>query len=193
MKYALIIILSLFFAGCSSDSDVKAETTETYGTMAINITIGGTTQRVKLTDNVATQALVAKLKDGPVTVSLNTNGDFEIWGALGWSLPTANEYINAQPGDVLLYGGSNICIFYGSNAYSYTRLGKIDGLSAAALKAFLKGGQSNISVTLSLPETSGISQGKALKKETDSYSLDGKRTQHPAKGIFIKNGRKVIL
>jgi hypothetical protein len=119
--------------------------------MTINITIDNVTHEVKLVDNAATQALYAKLKEGSVTVSLNTNGDFEIWGALGFSLPTTNEYINGQPGDVVLYSGSNICIFYGTNSYNYTRLGKIDGLSADELKTFLKGGQNNISVKLSLP------------------------------------------
>ena len=119
--------------------------------MTINITIGNVTNEIKLVDNVATKALFTKLQEGPITLSLNTNGNFEIWGALGFSLPTANEYINGQPGDVVLYSGSNICIFYGTNSYSYTRLGKINGLSADELKTFLKGGHNNITVKLSLP------------------------------------------
>lgn len=116
----------------------------------INITIDGNTQTITLVENAATQALVERLKQGPVTVTLNNNGDFEIWGSLGFSLPTSNEQINAQPGDVILYNGSNICLFYGSNSWSYTSLGKIDGLSASQLRIFLKAGSNNISVTLSL-------------------------------------------
>ena len=161
MRNFLLTLIVLIFACCSSDNvilaepisanEIKKETKESSITMTINITIDNVTHEVKLVDNVATQALYAKLKEGPVNISLNTNGNFEIWGALGFSLPTANEYINGQPGDVVLYSGSNICIFFGSNSYSYTRLGKIEGLSADELRTFLKGGQNNISVKLSLP------------------------------------------
>lgn len=75
------------------------------------ITIGGMTQKVTLVNNAATQALVAKLQQAPVTVTLNSSGGFEIWGALGFSLPSNNQQITAQPGDVILYSGSNICLF----------------------------------------------------------------------------------
>jgi len=120
------------------------------------ITIDGQTQPVTLVDNAATQELVSKLQQAPITVTLNSSGGFEIWGALGFSLPTSNEQINARPGDVILYNGSNICIFYGTNSWSYTRLGKIDGLSESELRTFLKAGESNISVKLSLSNTTGI-------------------------------------
>lgn len=119
-------------------------------TQKMNITIEDRTVTVSLVNNKATQALVAKLEQAPVTVTLNSSGGFEIWGALGFSLPTSNEQMNAQPGDVVLYNGSNICIFYGSNSWSYTRLGKIDKLNTSELKSFLKGGENNIKVTLSL-------------------------------------------
>ena len=104
-------------------------------------------------DNAATRQLVAKLQEASVSITLNSSGGFEIWGALGFSLPTSNEQINAQPGDVVLYNGSNICLFYGSNSWSYTRLGHIDGLTDGELKTFLKAGESHINVTLSLTET----------------------------------------
>ena len=120
------------------------------------ITIDGVSQSVTLEDNTATEALVSKLQDGPVTVTLNSSGGFEIWGPLGFSLPTSNQQITAQPGDVILYNGSNICLFYGSNSWSYTRLGHIDDLSESELRTFLKAGESNIIVTLSLSiETTG--------------------------------------
>ena len=71
-------------------------------------------------------------------------------GAVGFSLPTSNEQVNAQPGDIVLYNGSNICMFYGTNSWSYTRLGHIDGLSESELRTFLHAGENNINVTLSL-------------------------------------------
>ena len=82
----------------------------------VYITIDGRTESITLADNNATKALVARLQEAPVTITLNSSGGFEIWGALGFSLPTSNEQINAQPGDVILYNGSNICIFYGTNS-----------------------------------------------------------------------------
>ena len=130
--------------------DLPEIKTPTNMTQKMNITIEDRTVTVSLVNNKATQALVAKLEQAPVTVTLNSSGGFEIWGALGFSLPTSNEQMNAQPGDVVLYNGSNICIFYGSNSWSYTRLGKIDKLNTSELKSFLKGGENNIKVTLSL-------------------------------------------
>ena len=194
MRHFLLTLVTMLFACCSSDHETQAETLQATSDMTMNITIGGVTQTVTLADNAAAQALVAKLQDGPVTLSLDTNGDFEIWGSLGFSLPTSNEHISAQPGDVVLYGGSNICIFYGSNSYSYTRLGRIEGLTASELKAFLKGGQSDISVTLSLPSGTTAVQHVGTTVEDDAYyTLSGRKVEHPSHGIYIRNGQKVIL
>ncbi len=167
MKHILLLLTALMLSCCSKEDDVLAQNiqtptnmtqnTQTTTTMPQNteaqkmyITIDGKTESVTLAENSASEALVAKLQQTPVTVTLNSSGGFEIWGALGFSLPTSNEQINAQPGDVILYNGSNICIFYGTNSWSYTRLGKIDNLTASELKAFLKAGESDISITLSL-------------------------------------------
>lgn len=158
------------------------------------ITIGGQTQSVTLVDNDATRELVAALQSAPITVTLNDN-NFEIWGALGRSLTTKNEQMTALPGDIVLYNGSNICIFYDSNSWSYTRLGHIDGLSESELRTFLKAGQNNISVTLSL--TSGTTAIKSVNgnrlENGEYYSLNGVKVENPSKGIYVKNGKKVIL
>ncbi len=160
----------------------------------IYITIGGLTHSATLVNNSATQTLIEKLKNGSVTVTLNSSGGFEIWGALGFSLPTSNEQVNAQPGDVILYNGSNICMFFGSNSWSYTRLGRIDGLSESELRAFLKAGESNISVTLSLTNiTTAIPQVRSMAGQDACYSLNGMRADNTSKGIYIKNGKKIVL
>ena len=160
----------------------------------IYITIGGQTVSATLVDNAATKALVEKLQQAPVTVTLNSSGDFEIWGALGFLLPTSNQQMTAQPGDVILYSGSNICLFYGSNSWSYTRLDKIDGLSENELRTFLKAGENNISVTLSLTNTTGIeSPSHFSSREGSIYSLSGVKVINPSKGIYIQNGKKIIL
>ena len=158
------------------------------------ITIDGQTKSVTLVDNAATRALVEKLQQAPVTVTLNSSGGFEIWGSLGFSLPTSDQQMTAQPGDVILYNGSNICLFYGSNSWSYTRLGKIEGLSESELRSFLKAGNSNISVTLSLSSgTTAINEIRGTTAKDTHYSLNGQRVANPSHGIYIKNGNKVVI
>ena len=181
----------MLFCCCSTDSDVNAQNME----QKMYITIDGQTQSVTLVDNVATQELVAALQNAPITVTLNDN-NFEIWGSLGRSLTTKNEQMTAQAGDIVLYNGSNICIFYASNSWSYTRLGKIDGLSDSELRTFLKAGKNNIKVTLSLTKPTGIkgiSSTPSTKGEETYYTLNGAKVSNPSKGIYIKNGKKVIL
>ena len=184
-----MVLAALLVMSCSRD-EIQAQTTN-YETMTTKmyITIDGRTEAVTLTNNSATQTLVAKLQEASVTVTLNSSGGFEIWGALGFSLPTSNEQINAQPGDIVLYNGSNICMFYGTNSWNYTLLGKIDGLSESELRTFLKAGESNISVTLSLSNTTGISQIKADGSKSRAYTLSGTLAQVGHKGIIIKNGK----
>ena len=191
MKQILMFLAAMLLCCCSSDSEAMAQTME----QKMNITIDGQTQSASLEDNAATRALVEKLKKAPVTVTLNSSGGFEIWGTLGFSLPTSDQRITAQPGDVILYNGSNICLFYGSNSWSYTRLGRIDGLSESELRTFLKAGKSNINVTLSLASgTTAINEMQNHPEEDESYySLNGQRADNPSKGIYIRNGKKVIL
>ena len=158
------------------------------------ITIGGQTQGVTLVDNAATRALVEKLRQAPVTVTLNSSGGFEIWGALGFSLPTSNQQTTAEAGDVILYNGSNICLFYGSNSWNYTRLGKIDSLSESELRTFLKAGESNISVMLSLnSDGTAVRQIKGSEDKAEYYTLNGQRVENPTKGLYIRNGKKIAI
>ena len=125
---------------------------ETNTTMleTIKITVSGKTLPVKIEDNEATKALVAALSEASITYEAHDYGGFEKVGPLGLTLPANNSQITTQPGDVILYSGNQIVLFYGSNTWSYTRLGKIQYESLDELKSFLKAGEGNISVTLSL-------------------------------------------
>ena len=189
MRQILSFLAVVLFCCCSTDNEVKAQTTMDK----MYITIGGQTQSATLVDNEATRELVATLQNAPITMTLNDN-NFEIWGSLGRSLATNNEQMTAQPGDIVLYNGSNICIFYASNSWSYTRIGKIDGLSESELRTFLKAGESNISVTLSLSSGTtairSLTPNSSSKDEGNIYSLNGVRVNNPSKGIYIKNGKK---
>jgi hypothetical protein len=116
----------------------------------IKITVSGKTLPVKIEDNMATKALVEALRGSSITYEAHDYGSFEKVGPLGLTLPANNSQITTQPGDVILYSGNQIVLFYGSNTWSYTRLGKIQYESLDELKSFLKAGEGNISVTLSL-------------------------------------------
>ena len=175
-----MILAALLVMSCSRD-DIQAQPTN-YETMTTKmyITIDGRTEAVTLTNNSATQALVAKLQKAPVSITLNSSGGFEIWGPLGFSLPENDQQTTAQPGDVILYNGSNLCLFYGTNSWSYTRLGKIDGLSESELRTFLKAGESNIGVVLSLDNSTAIKEVKSNGAEDGTYySVNGQRVQNP--------------
>ena len=116
----------------------------------IKITVSGKSLPVIIEDNAATKALVAALRESSITYEADDYGGFEKVGALGRSLPTSNAQISTQPGDVILYSGNQIVLFYGTNSWSYTRIGKMDYGTLDELKSFLKAGQGKISVILSL-------------------------------------------
>ena len=116
----------------------------------IKITISGKTLPVKLENNKAARALVEALREAPVTYEAHDYGGFEKVGPLGRSLPSSDTQITTQAGDVILYNGDQIVLFYGSNAWSYTRIGKMQYGTLDELKDFLQAGQGNITVTLSL-------------------------------------------
>ena len=162
--------------------------------MKINITIEGKTMPVNLVDNEATRTLVSTLQESPITYEANDYGGFEKVGGLGRSLPTSNQQITTMAGDVILYSGNQIVLFYGSNSWSYTRLGRIEYQSLDELKSFLKAGQGRISVTLSIAETTGISDVRSKMDDVRSaaYMLDGRRADASTRSIVIQNGKKYI-
>ena len=100
-------------------------------------TIGETELTASLVDNSATKALVEKLKTNSITIDMSDYGGWEKVGEFGFSLPTSNSQITAQPCEFVLYQGNQLVIFYGSNNWSYTRLGKFDNITQPQLKEIL--------------------------------------------------------
>lgn len=74
--------------------------------------------------------------------------NFEKVGALGHTLPRNDESITTQAGDIILYQGNQVTIYYDTNTYSFTRLGKIEGVTQDEMKSVL--GSGNVTVTLSI-------------------------------------------
>ena len=156
--------------------------------------VGGNTMTATLTDNEATRELTKLLEHSDLTIRMSDYGGFEKVGALPQSLPTSNTQVTTVPGDIMLYQGNQMVVFYGSNSWSYTRLGKIDGATVSNLRQFL--GNGDITLTLSLESSAGIEDVTAdANKEEAVYDLNGRRiTKKPlAPGIYIINGRKTIV
>ena len=105
----------------------------------IYISVNNKKLEVALVDNSATKALVEKLSTSDITVQAEDYDNFEKVGSLGFSLPTSDERITTKPGDLMLYNGSNITLFYGENTWSYTKLGHINA-SQSELKSILGSG-----------------------------------------------------
>ena len=116
----------------------------------IKITVSGKTLPVNIENNDATKTLVEALREASITYEARDYGGFEKVGALGRSLPASDTQITTQAGDVVLYSSNQIVLFYDSNTWTYTRIGKMQYKSLDELKSFLKAGEGNISVTLSL-------------------------------------------
>lgn len=153
--YALwAVVLVLCLAACSTASHPSPTSTispepkedTTVDTHTFYLTVEGVTFPATFADNQGAEALADLLTDGPLTLSLEDYGGFEKVGSLGQSLPTSNTHITTQSGDIVLYQGKQIVLFYGSNAWSYTRLGQVTDLTGwqEAL------GHGDVTVTLSL-------------------------------------------
>lgn len=161
----------------------------------VMLSTGGRTKSAILTENEATHKLVELLSDGPITIGMEDYGGFEKVGALPESLPTSNSQITTEPGDIMLYQGRNMVIFYGNNSWSYTRLGKIEDATASDVREFL--GSGSISLTISLEGSSGVHDpmGSVGEEEDVVYDLNGKKITHRplTPGIYIINGRKKLV
>ena len=153
---------------------------------------GNCFRNCSMVSNSSTEALVAQLQKGDITYEAHDYGNFEKVGALGYTFPQNNTQITTEPGDLILYQGSNLCIYYDTNSWNFTRIGKLDNMTQADIKTWVNAGGDNVSVTLSISQPTGISQVKADDITSKAYSLQGTLAQAGHKGIVIQNGKKII-
>ena len=90
-----------------------------------------------LTNNSSATAFYELLKKGPLTVDMRDYGSFEKVGSLKTPLPRNDTQITTTAGDIILYQGNQITIYYDTNSWNFTRLGKVDGVTQAELKKIL--------------------------------------------------------
>lgn len=164
-----------------------------YSQTKIQLTVGDRTMTASLVDNAATGELHSLLQQGPITIQMSDYGGFEKVGALPRSFTTSNSQITTEPGDIMLYQGNNMVIFYGSNSWSYTRLGKIDGATASTVRQFLGTGNISLKISLDASDLNNIS----TNGETDEtvHDLNGKliKTRPLSPGVYIINNQKTLI
>ena len=85
---------------------------------------------------------------GTITIDMSMYGGFEQVGPIGSTLPSNDEQITTESGDIVLYSGNQIVIFYGSNSWAYTRLGKVKDMSASELEGLLGNGDVTLTITI---------------------------------------------
>ncbi len=116
--------------------------------LKMRVQVGESTFSATLKENAAVDALIAMMGKESITVELSDYAGFEKVGSLGLNLPTSDEQITTQAGDIVLYQGNQIVMFYGSNSWNYTPLGHIDNLTGWERAL----GAGNVTVTFSLEE-----------------------------------------
>ena len=101
------------------------------------LSIDGTPVTVLWEDNETVSELLTSAQNGAIEVFASRYGGFEQVGSLSQSFSRNDVQTTTQPGDIVLYSGNQLAIFFGSNSWSYTRLGHIEGLSTDELTALL--------------------------------------------------------
>ncbi len=135
--------------GSESYSDTTSESNNEVNYMEkLKITVGDKELIATLDDNVGVELLKELIRNNPLTINMNDYGGFEKVGYIGTNLPTNDQRITTKTGDIVLYQGNSIVIFYDSNTWSYTRIGKIENITKDKLISVL--GTSEVTLTLSL-------------------------------------------
>ena len=123
----------------------------------MNIEVNGTKIQVKLYDNSSAAAVKELLKKDPLTIPMKDYAHMEKFGSFGVQLPTNDERITTEAGDVILSEGNLLVLYYAPNTWNFTRLGRVRNLSEAELRAVPGKGDITATLTLSDEDDIGIS------------------------------------
>jgi outer membrane lipoprotein-sorting protein len=121
---------------------------EAIGDSSMTMKIGDTKVNVDWEDNQAVEALRNMAEDGDVTIQMSMYGGFEQVGSIGQSLPRDDKQTTTSSGDVVLYSGNQMVVFYGSNSWSYTRLGHISDKNTEDMTDLLSNGDVTITISI---------------------------------------------
>lgn len=138
--YILSLILVIFTISCNKME--KIDIMYAY--------INNNKLKIELENNSSTKQLVELLKEEDITYIADDYGNFEKVGSINHNIVRNDSYVNAIPGDVILYQGNNICLYYGYNSYNFTKIGHIYNYNEEELREILAASKGEIVVKLSL-------------------------------------------
>ncbi len=113
----------------------------------LQMLINGTAVTVAWEDNAAVDTLKELCNGQTLTIDMSMYGGFEQVGSIGTQLPRDDVQTTTEAGDIMLYAGDQMVVFYGSNSWAYTRLGRITDKSQAELSDLLSGGDVTVTLT----------------------------------------------
>lgn len=118
----------------------ETEVTDDHGGMTPNafvaVKVGEDIFTIDLEDNSSADAFYEKLKEGNIEIVMHDYGSFEKVGNLPWKLPTNDEEITTEPGDLILYQGDKITVYYDENTWNFTKLGRLNATSEEIKEVF---------------------------------------------------------
>ncbi len=138
---SILLTLALLCRGIG-----MAETGEGQEAEAMKMWIGETAVAVTWEDNDAVRALRELVAEQPLTIEMSMYGGFEQVGSIGTDMPRNDEQTTTQAGDIVLYAGDQMVVFYGSNSWAYTRLGRVTDKTAGEMAELLSHGDVTITV-----------------------------------------------
>ena len=141
---ALLCALMLCLAGLAASAE---NTTVQEGDNDMQMMIGETPVTVAWENNESVEALKTLAEEG-LRIDMSMYGGFEQVGSIGQSLPRDDQQTTTASGDIVLYSGNQLVVFYGSNSWAYTRLGHITDQTPEQMKALL--GSGDVTITLSM-------------------------------------------
>lgn len=147
----LIAVLLIIISGCTNNQTTKTKATkQTTVSRQMEIKINDTTLEATLENNSSADAFITLLEEGPLTLTMSDYANMEKNANLDVSLPENNEPLNTQAGDIILYQGKTLVIYYDRNSWNLTPLGKINNINAKSLKELL--GTGDVTITFSLKQ-----------------------------------------
>ena len=159
----LYIVILLLFAACSSDAASSVKPTQpeiqtpkssanssaqTEAPVKLKIHVNNTTFTATLEENSSAKAFAEFLAQGDMTLDMHDYGSFEKVADLPRSFPRNDKQIDTDAGDIILYQGNSITIYYDKNSWNFTRLARIDNVNKKRLQQIL--GKGNVKATLSI-------------------------------------------
>lgn len=153
LTIAFFLAVTLSACGCENvsvkENNTEQSTNDAGDTEAMmQMRIGDTYVTVDWEENDSVQALRDLCTDAPLTIQMSMYGGFEQVGSIGSSLPRHDVQTSTGAGDIVLYSGNQIVVFYGSNSWAYTRLGHITDQDTAGMAELL--GNGDVSITISM-------------------------------------------